>query len=142
MASAPASPGLPTRRLDAAAILLSLLCLVHCLAFPLLVALLPLAALPVDVGPLFHWLLLLLAVPIGLVALGRGRRHAGPLPLAFGLVGFGLMAAAVALLHDTPGEVRLTVVGVLLVATAHVANWRAGLHPHRAEAADRDGARR
>jgi hypothetical protein len=112
--------------LDGAAIGLSVACLVHCLAFPLIIASLPLVAMagaPDD--HLVHALLLGAAVPLGLFALGRGQARAGPVPLIVGLVGFTMMAIAVFVHHDTPLEAQLTVAGVILVAAAHIANWRA-----------------
>lgn len=113
----------PNGLLDGVAVSASLVCLVHCLALPVLVASLPALGLLATHEALVHWTLLALAVPVGLFALGRGRHAAGPVPLLVGLSGFGLMAAGVGLFHDSPLETSLTVVGVMLVAIAHTANW-------------------
>jgi hypothetical protein len=72
-----------------------------------------------------HWVLLAIAAPLGLWALGRGRRRAGPWPLAVGASGLLLMALGVAAWHHTPAETWATVVGASMVAAAHIANWRA-----------------
>lgn len=112
--------------LDWLAIGTSLLCLVHCLALPLIIASLP--SLGTTAGGVFgkadltHWLLLAMAVPVSLWALGRGR--AGPLPLITGAVGLALMALAVLRFEGTPDERWLTVAGVILVAIAHLMRWR------------------
>lgn len=111
--------------IDGFAVSASALCLVHCLALPFLAVGLPAAGLLVEHHEAVHWALLVLAVPLGLIALGRGRRSAGPWPSRIGLAGFALMAAAVGLWHDRPAETWGTVAGVILVAAAHIANWRA-----------------
>lgn len=114
----------PPPLLDGMAVSASLLCLVHCLALPLLAASLPLLAGLVAHSVLVHAILLAIALPLGLWALWRGRRLAGWLPFPLGLAGFALMGAA--LLAPAALESRLTVAGVLLVAVAHVRNWQAG----------------
>lgn len=123
--------------LDGAAAALSNLCLLHCLALPLLAALLPILVpvlAPVMAsggdslhGPAWlHWLLLGVALPVSGYALWRGMEsHGGRLPLLLAGLGFPLMAAG-ALLHDNGlVEPTLTVAGGLLVAFAHWKNWTA-----------------
>jgi hypothetical protein len=106
---------------DGWAIGLSLLCLVHCLALPLLAASLPAAALLITHSTATHALLLALALPLGLVVLWRGRTAAGPWPLRLGGAGFALMAGAIVLpALDQP----LTIAGVALVMAGHLLNWR------------------
>ena len=58
-------PNAGTARLDLCAAGLSTLCLVHCLALPLLTSLLPLAAQSVG-SPLVHRILVAVAVPVSL----------------------------------------------------------------------------
>lgn len=112
--------------LDWLAIGTSLLCLVHCLALPLLIASLP--TLSLATGGLFgsndrtHWILLAMAVPVSVWALGRGR--AGVMPLLVGVAGLTLMALAVLRFEGTADERWLTVAGVTLVAIAHLMRWR------------------
>jgi hypothetical protein len=120
----------PPPVIDGIAVSASLLCLVHCLAVPLLAASLPSLGLFVTHSVLVQALLLVMALPLGVWALARGRRLAGRFPLLLGLGGFGLMGAA--LLLSEPMERWLTVAGVSLVAIAHWRNWRAG---HRGAAA-------
>lgn len=109
---------------DGLAVSASLLCLAHCLAMPMLVAMLPVLGLFLAHSLAIHALLLALAMPLGLWALRRGRHRAGRLPLLLGVAGFGLMAAALALSEAI--ESWLTIAGVSLVAIAHWRNWRAG----------------
>lgn len=111
--------------LDGLAIFASSLCLVHCLGLPLIVALLPGLGLLGDHGETIHWLLLSIAAPLAWWALSAGRARAGPWPRSVGIVGLLLMTAALVLFGDTSAERWLTTAGVLLLAGAHIANWRA-----------------
>jgi hypothetical protein len=120
-------PRHPSPLADGVAVSASLLCLAHCLLLPLLVSILPVLGLLADDSLPVHAALLGLALPLGLWALGRGRHRAGWGPLALGLFGFALMAAA--LMTSEPHERLLTVAGVSLVAIAHWRNWRAAAAP-------------
>jgi len=125
----------PIRGLDGLAMLFSALCLVHCLALPVLVAALPLAASTFVTDERFHQWLLLGAVPTSLIALGWGwRRHRSPQVAWFGLIGMALMVfAAFGIqfgLLDAHGERLLTIVGAVLLAVAHLRNYRLRHHGH------------
>jgi hypothetical protein len=122
---------------DGIAAALSSLCLLHCLALPLVLLLLPAGAMVsgLDHGPSWlHWLLIGIAAPASVWALRRGQAlHHLAQPWLLALAGFLLMAIG-ALLHDRGiAEQVLTVTGGLVVAFAHWRNWRArpgsgGLH--------------
>lgn len=123
--SAAGRPG----RLDRGAAIISNLCLVHCLALPIVAVLLPaglVAGVPGGAalhGPAWvHWALLLLALPVSLVALHHGfRAHRRHFPGALAGLGFVLMAGG-ALLHDRSLlEPLFTVAGGALIGVAH---WR------------------
>jgi hypothetical protein len=129
----------PPPLVDGIAVSASLLCLAHCLALPLLAASLPALGMFVAHSLLVHALLLILAVPLGVWALARGRPRAGWWPLALGLLGFSLMGAA--LLSAPLGERWLTVAGVSLVAIAHWGNWRARLRPADFQTSDASSIR-
>ncbi|GGI76731.1 hypothetical protein GCM10007973_11990 [Polymorphobacter multimanifer] len=110
--------------LDRAAILLSGLCLVHCLAGALLVAGLTLAGgwMSHDV----HAIGLALALPLAAVALWRGfRLHGRVAVLLLGAAGIGLMAASVFMEHAEHAELTLSVAGVIVLALAHLWNMQA-----------------
>jgi len=108
-------------RLDNAGILLSGLCAVHCILGALLVGVLGLGG-EVLLSPAIHRIGLALAVVIGAVSLGFGvLRHGRVGPLVIGGIGLALMATAIAVGHGLP-EAVLTVMGVALVAFAHIRN--------------------
>jgi O-antigen ligase len=122
----------PPPLVDGIAASASLLCLVHCLALPLLAASLPVLGILITHSAAVHALLLALALPLGVWALARGRQRAGALPLMLGLAGFALMGSA--LLMPESLERGLTIAGVSLVALAHWRNWRAGLRAQTSDA--------
>lgn len=102
-----------------------MLCLVHCLALPLIAAAIPALACVLDLPESLHLVLLLFAVPVSAYALVHGYRHHGKvLPALFGGVGLGLLTAGVFAASSEAMETALTVGGGLLLATAHLRNWR------------------
>ena len=112
---------IPTRRLDRIAISLSGLCLVHCLASAVLLALLSAASSALG-NPLIHEIGLTLAMALGALALGRGIwEHGFMMPSAVGAVGLGVMAGALTLPHDG-SEALFTVIGVGILALGHELN--------------------
>ena len=116
--------------LDRIAIGLSGLCLVHCIATSVLLALVS-AAGGMLLNPLIHEIGLTLAITLGAVALGRGfMDHGFMAPAVVGSFGLGLMAGALALPHDAGhglfgGEAFWTVIGVGVLAFGHDLNYRA-----------------
>ncbi len=104
---------------------LSGLCLVHCLAGTLIVAILS------SSGALFfshqiHAVGLLVALPLAAIALWRGvQTHGRWLVAALGVAGLSFMAGALTEPHGDPAEIALTVAGVALLASAHFYNLRA-----------------
>ncbi|CAM4085578.1 MerC domain-containing protein [Novosphingobium lubricantis] len=112
-------------RLDRIGMLLSGLCLIHCVAGLFLVGMLGIGG-GVLLDPDIHRWGLVLALVIGAATIGIGAlRHGRFLPLAIGGGGLALMAGAVAVGHGG-AEVALTVCGVVLVASAHLLNIRQG----------------
>lgn len=112
--------------LDRWAIGLSGLCMVHCLASAVLLALAS-AAGGLLLAPWIHEVGLTLAIALGAVALGRGMwTHGYMMPSAIGALGIGVMAGAIDLPHDGSGaEVLYTLIGVGLLALGHDLNRRA-----------------
>jgi hypothetical protein len=97
--------------LDRYAIGLSGLCMVHCLATSVLVALMSTAG-GFLLDPIFH--------EVGLT------NHGYMMPAAMGALGLGIMAGAMTLPHDSGGgETLWTIVGVGLLAFGHDLNRRA-----------------
>lgn len=111
--------------LDRGAIGLSGLCLVHCLALPAIVALLPAARAMVPRESWVHPVILAAALPLAGVALWRGwRRHRDRRPALLGALGLTLMITGLASSESGIMETILTVIGGLTLASAHALNWR------------------
>ncbi len=111
--------------LDAGALALSSLCLLHCLALPLLGAALPLFGAWAQ-AEWVHLLFVAIALPLTGYALWRAdRRHRLPVMAwtAAGL-GLGLLLAGALELPSHAWETPLTVTGSLLLAATHVWNAR------------------
>lgn len=110
-------------RFDRFAIGLSSLCLAHCVASTIALALLSAAGALLD--PLIHEVALALAIVFGVVALGRGIwKHGYMMPAAVGAFGLGMMAGALTLPHGGQ-EIMWTVIGVAVLALGHDLNRRA-----------------
>jgi hypothetical protein len=110
--------------LDKSAMTLSGLCLVHCLAGTLVLTMF--AASSEFLSHNVHVVGLALALPLAAVALWRGVAVHGRIGVAvLGAAGIGLMAASLFIPHGGSGEVLLSVVGVSLLAAAHLWNLRA-----------------
>lgn len=125
----------PTQAADASAIGLSMLCLAHCLLLPVLAALLPVFGAWAH-AEWVHIVFVAIAAPLAGFALWRAHR-ARPLPwplvtlAALGLA--GLLAGAVGW-PSHEAETPVTVAGSLLLASAHVWNWRRRPHAPPCEA--------
>ena len=110
--------------LDGAAVALSALCLVHCLALPLVVAGLPFLAQYSD-GHL-HAQVLLIVLPLSIVALALGyRRHQNRRILLGGIAGMLLLVIGATFAHQQLGltaDRAFTIAGSLVLGTAHFYN--------------------
>jgi len=106
--------------MDPAAIALSGLCLVHCLALPALSLALPLLGAWAQ-AEWVHLVVIALAAPLAVLAL-RARAARGYLVLA--MTGLGLMVVAATAPVSHLGELMLNSAGGLLLATAHALNLR------------------
>jgi hypothetical protein len=120
----------PAAMLDRTAVMLSGLCLLHCLLLPfLLVALPALAAL--SEGHL-HAQMLVVAIPVSVVALAFGfRRHSSRYVLSFGILGMVLLTFGGTVAHSYYGIVSdraFTIAGALVLAVTHYFNSRLVRH--------------
>jgi hypothetical protein len=122
-------------RIDRAAMWISMICLVHCMALPLALLLLP--ALGATLLPkyldnnLFHVLFAFVLLGVGGVAFVQGfRRHQLWIPLVAGVFGTSLLFIGAfnpgGLLPDI-GEHLITVAGTVVLLFAHTRN-RVALH--------------
>jgi hypothetical protein len=110
--------------MDRMAIALSGLCVVHCLASAVFVAMLASAG-GLLLDPAVHEVGLMLAIALGITALGRGIvDHGFMMPSAVGGLGLGVMAGSLMLPHDG-GSTVYSIVGVLILALGHDLNRRA-----------------
>jgi hypothetical protein len=113
-----------SEKIDRLAIGLSGLCLVHCIASAVFLAMLASAG-GLLLDPIVHEVGMMLALGLGIVGLGRGIvAHGFMLPAAIGSLGLGIMAGALTLDHDGLTTVY-SVVGVLTLALGHDLNRRA-----------------
>ena len=111
--------------LDGLAISLSAVCVVHCLALPVAIALLPALSQWLQLPEAIHAWLLACAIPVSMAVLGRSvhRHRAARGTLLLGIAGLALMGGA--LLAPTDAfETVVTVCGATLLAWAHLKNWR------------------
>ena len=110
--------------MDRVAIALSGLCLVHCLASAIFVAMLASAG-GILLDPIVHEVGLVIAIGLGILALGRGIvEHGFMMPSAIGGLGLGVMAGSLGLGHEA-GSTVYTVIGVAILALGHDLNRRA-----------------
>ena len=109
---------------DRLGIVLSGLCLVHCLASAVFVAMLASAG-GLLLDPIIHEVGMMLALGLGMLALGRGVvEHGFMMPAAVGGLGLGVMGGALMLPHDG-GSTLYSILGVLILALGHDLNRRA-----------------
>ena len=125
-----------SKYVDRVAIALSTICIVHCLAMPFLIALLPVAALTFGGDGHFHALMLWFVVPTSIVGLGLGVRvHRRFAIVALGALAVAVLATAALWGHaawDPTVEVFVNVAASIALAAAHWRNFREvrRLHHH------------
>ncbi len=122
--NAKATSSVGIRMIDATGIGLSSLCVIHCLALPVLASMLPVLSSWAE-AEWVHKLFVLLAIPIsGSAAFIRGVHYRNLAFVFFVTLGLALLTASAFLesLHDI--ERPLTVAGAMIVAIAHLWRWR------------------
>lgn len=113
-------------RLDRAGVVLSGLCVLHCLASIVVVSALGIGG-EFLLAPAIHRVGLAAAFVIAAVAIGWGMlTHRRGAPFVTAMAGLTCMGGALAVPHGA-GEVVLTVIGVTLVSIGHFLNLR---HAH------------
>jgi hypothetical protein len=109
---------------DRTGIALSVLCVMHCLAAPTLLVLMP-ALLP---EALFHWAMLVLVLPISGFSFYQGyQQHQSKVLLILSGLGLSLLILAVLIAEPWFGhqaETWFTVCGALLLLLGHRANLK------------------
>lgn len=108
---------------DGVAVSLSGLCMLHCLALPLVISALPMTFQGLQ-SEIVHQVLVVLAVPLAISAVwaARGQRMSG---FTIGLLLSGATALSLGAfaepLHDN--ETLLTVAGAVLLSAGHISRW-------------------
>jgi hypothetical protein len=124
-----------SKYVDRVAIALSTICIVHCLAMPFVIALLPVTALAFGGDGHFHALMLWFVVPTSIVGLGLGVRvHRRLEIVALGALAVGVLGAAALWGHtawNPSVEVVVNVAASVALAAAHWRNFREVRRLHR-----------
>jgi len=115
-------------RFDSAAIVLSGLCVLHCLIVPVVLVLFPLVAFSFGGDAHLHGLMLWLALPVSTVGLVLGAcRHRRWRIFIAGAAAMALLTFASTWGHDNlqlVAESLLMIAASVLLAGVHVWNWR------------------
>ncbi|MFC0251348.1 MerC domain-containing protein [Massilia consociata] len=109
---------------DYAGIAASALCLLHCLAMPLLLVAFPLLGLKGDHHAWHDALLLAITAPVLLALVPGYIRHRDPVALSLGLTGLGAFLVAVFVIGPQWGEMAETVSAVASSVLLMAAHWR------------------
>lgn len=121
-----------SNRLDGMAVILSGTCMLHCLVLPLLVTLFPIVQGSLLEEKYFHLIMLVFILPTSLIALTMGcRRHRDPLTIILGTIGLTTLAITAFWGHELFGlfgERVVTTIGGLVLASAHIQNFRCCRH--------------
>ena len=120
---------------DRIAITLSAICIVHCLAVPVIVALLPVIALTWGLNDAaFHTLMLWFVVPTSVLGFAFGyHAHRGAMIVLLGAVAIAVLAFGALRGHGvwTMGvETAVNISASVLLAVAHWRNFRAVRRAH------------
>ena len=114
--------------LDSIAVFCSALCIIHCVALPIFLTILPAINLYFLDHQTFHLILLVVVLPVSILALSLGcRRHRDAMTIIAGVAGL-LMITAVAIFGHTlinqADEKFVTSFGSLVLACAHIRNYQ------------------
>lgn len=116
------------RYMDTAAVVLSGVCMLHCLALPIALTILPIVNVTLLDESTFHLIMMVVILPISVVALSIGcRQHKDKLTLVLGSIGLVILTITAIFGHDLlglTGERIVTSIGGLILAAAHIQNYR------------------
>ena len=112
---------------DKSAITLSTLCLIHCLALPVITILLPNIIATTLNQELFHTVMVVFVVPISIYALVIGcKKHNKMYVAVYGSLGLAALLAAVIFGESHLGEIGekvMTTIGAIVIALVHIKNY-------------------
>ncbi|MBT5702927.1 MAG: MerC domain-containing protein [Gammaproteobacteria bacterium] len=113
--------------MDTAAVVLSGVCMMHCLALPIALTILPIVNVTLLDESTFHLIMMVVILPISVIALTIGcRQHKDKLTLTLGSVGLLILTLTAIFGHDLlglTGERIVTSIGGLILAAAHIQNY-------------------
>lgn len=105
---------------------LSLLCAIHCILTPLALLFLPVFVGRAFENPMFHWILALMIIPIGLKAFVAGYKHHKRMKVFMlgipGLLIVGVIPLVFPVAFDVWTESILMIIGSCLLISAHWLN--------------------
>lgn len=112
-------------RLDRLGLLLSGICLVHCIGLPILILLLPAIAFALPSDGVVHAALIVMVLPVSGFALSRGlSKHGNRWAALLGVSGLLFLVLGLAFFESESAETISTVTGSLMISLAHILNWR------------------
>lgn len=113
---------------DKFAVSTSTICVVHCVAVPFLISVFPAIGASIFGAEAFHVWLLWAVIPLSVFGLTLGcRKHKNMKVMATGALGVSIIVFAALAGHDflnDLGERVATVTGALIIAWAHIRNYR------------------
>ena len=122
------------RKLDNLSIWLSGICMMHCLALPLITISVPLISEIFNTH--YHEIMLFIVIPISSIALFKGFKYHRKAQIVFtGFFGAFLIIIGATVIHDRYDgftESLFTITGSLLLALTHFINSRNSHHNHKA----------
>ena len=116
------------QKLDTIAIFLSGLCAIHCLLMPFIIVLFPFCTASCCEQDGFHQMMVYFVLPFSGIPLFLGCKRNFKTPIVFtGLIGLAIIIFAAFWGHATVGalgEKIMTTSGGVMLALAHIANYR------------------
>lgn len=108
---------------DAAGIITSVACAIHCALLPVMLTSLPVFGVDIINNLYFEWGMIVLAFIIGIYALVHGyvKHHRSILPLAIFVAGFSLLVVKQFMPKHEPWLLAIAVAGIV---SAHYINYR------------------
>ena len=119
---------LNTQVVDKVAIIISSLCVVHCLLIPILIVLAPSVITVGLTSESFHMWMIIAVIPSSIYALALGcKKHAKASVFIMGALGLSCLILAFMLGGSILGEIgekAFTLIGALLIVLAHIKNFK------------------
>jgi hypothetical protein len=119
------APSNNLRPLDMLGIGASSLCLVHCMATPVLIAAMPMVMPQLLEGPIAHYILGIAVFTFALLAIGPGyARHRKTAVAVIASIGVLAVLIATFVLGESRWEFPLITAGNLMLIVAHIKNFK------------------